>query len=286
MANGQEPTANSQKPTAPENLVPIGRFSKICRLSISSLRYYDEQGLLRPALVDPDSSYRYYRLSQVRIAETIRLLRAMDMPLDEVRQFLSEPDPVTARELLNAHQRRVEERIEEGQRILAYLRRLQGEDDYPEMSSVRARSFEPQDVLCMRACVPEQEVSGTWRAFAAELRGYVQRCGQPAVGPIGAIFPDPVHREEAVNLTVFLPVTGRFAPNGRIIADTIGGGLAATIMHLGPYTLLHRSYEQLVSWMQRHGHEMAGPPREIYWRGPTETEDPNSYETEVIWPVR
>src|ERR687898_457000 len=71
-----------------ENLVPIGRFSKICRLSVSSLRYYDELGLLRPALVDPDSSYRYYRLSQVRAAETIRLLRALDMPLEEVRRYL------------------------------------------------------------------------------------------------------------------------------------------------------------------------------------------------------
>ena len=34
-----------------ENLVFIGRFPKICRLSVASLRHYDELGLLRPKLV-------------------------------------------------------------------------------------------------------------------------------------------------------------------------------------------------------------------------------------------
>jgi DNA-binding transcriptional MerR regulator len=268
-----------------ENLVPIGRFSKICRLSVSSLRYYDELGLLRPALVDPDSSYRYYRLSQVRVAETIRLLRALDMPLEEVQHYLGERDPLAARDLLNRHQRRMEERVEEGQRILSYLRRLQGGEEYPANSPVRAHCFEPQDVLCIHACVPEQEVSGTWRSMAAELRAHLQRYRQQASGPIGAIFPDPVHNETAVHMTVYLPVTGNPEPRGRIVAERIEGGLAATILHLGPYALLHRSYEQLATWMQRHGHEMTGPPREVFLVGPTEVEDPNSYETEVVWPV-
>ena len=82
--------AAADRPTG--QLIPIGRFSKISRLSVSSLRYYDELGLLRPAHVDPDSSYRYYLLSQVRAAETIRLLRALDMPLDEVQRFVAESD--------------------------------------------------------------------------------------------------------------------------------------------------------------------------------------------------
>jgi effector-binding domain-containing protein len=86
-------------------------------------------------------------------------------------------------------------------------------------------------------------------------------------------------------MTVYLPVTGDPEPRGRIVAERIEGGLAATILRLGPYALLHRSYEQLATWMQRHGHEMTGPPREVFLVGPPEVEDPNSYETEVVWPV-
>lgn len=269
-----------------ENLVPIGRFSKICRLSVSSLRYYDELGLLRPALVDPDSSYRYYCLSQVRVAETIRLLRALDMPLDEVRHYLDERDQPAARDLLNRHQRRMEERVEEGQRILSYLRRLQGDDEYPVPLPVRARHFEPQEILCIHTCVPEQEVSGTWRSLAAELRTCLTRRQETASGPVGAIFPDLVHNDDAVHMTVFIPLESSILAEGRVVSGRIEGGMAATITHLGPYALLDRSYEQLARWMQQHGHEMSSPPREIFLVGPTDVADPNSYETEVIWPVR
>jgi len=268
-----------------EYLVPIGRFSKICRLSISALRYYDELGLLPPALVDPNSSYRYYRLSQVRTAETIRLLRALEMPLDEIHRFVAESNPAAVRELLNLHQLRMEERVEEGQRILTYLRRLQGDGDEPTAQPVRARHIATQDVLSISACVPETEVPGTWRTLAAELRDHLNRHGQRASGPIGAIFPDLVHNDDAVHMTVFMPTSDTPTSSGRIVAGRVDGGLAATIIHLGPYTLLDRSYELLVSWMQRHGRQIAGPPREIYWLGPTETDDPTSYETEVIWPV-
>jgi DNA-binding transcriptional MerR regulator len=63
-----------------KNLVPIGRFSRLCRLTIPALRHYDELGLLRPAAVDVDTGYRYYSLVQAGEAERIRLLRSIEMP--------------------------------------------------------------------------------------------------------------------------------------------------------------------------------------------------------------
>ena len=58
-----------------EQLVPIGRFSEATRLSVKALRHYDDIGLLRPAVTDPQSGYRYYRLGQANRAEAIRQLR-------------------------------------------------------------------------------------------------------------------------------------------------------------------------------------------------------------------
>ncbi len=198
-------------------LIPIGRFSKISRLSVSSLRYYDELGLLRPAHVDPDSSYRYYLLSQVRLAETIRLLRALDMPLEEVQRFVAEGDAPGARELLNLHERRMEERIAEGQRILAYLRRLQGGEGEDLPPDVHARNFSPLHILAIHVRVPETAVPGTWRELAVELRDYVRRCCELPAQPVGAIFPDPFHDERAVNMTVFIPTPERAPGHGRIV---------------------------------------------------------------------
>ena len=42
-------------------LTPIGRFSRITRLSVKALRHHDAIGLLEPDEVDPSSGYRYYR---------------------------------------------------------------------------------------------------------------------------------------------------------------------------------------------------------------------------------
>lgn len=41
-------------------LVPIGRFSRLCGLTVKALRHYDEIGLLKPARVDGSTGYRYY----------------------------------------------------------------------------------------------------------------------------------------------------------------------------------------------------------------------------------
>jgi DNA-binding transcriptional MerR regulator len=73
--------------------VPIGRFSKITRLSVKALPLYDEIGLLPPARVDPSSGYRYYDLGQANRAEAVRILRSVDMPLDEIRAILDTDDP-------------------------------------------------------------------------------------------------------------------------------------------------------------------------------------------------
>ena len=92
------------------NLVPIGRFSQICRLTITALRHYDDLGLLKPALVDPQSGYRYYSLEQVAAAELIRTLRAVEMPLDEIGAVLRAADPAIAQVALSRHRDRLLER--------------------------------------------------------------------------------------------------------------------------------------------------------------------------------
>ena len=74
-------------------LIPIGRFAKVSRLSVKSLRNYDQSGLLPAAFVDPQTSYRYYRLEQLARADAIRSLRMVDMPLHSIEELLDGDDP-------------------------------------------------------------------------------------------------------------------------------------------------------------------------------------------------
>ena len=71
-----------------KNLFSIGEISKLFHISISSLRHYENIVLLTPAYISPDSGYRYYSPRQFELFNTIRYLRALDMPLDEIADFL------------------------------------------------------------------------------------------------------------------------------------------------------------------------------------------------------
>jgi DNA-binding transcriptional MerR regulator len=86
--------------------MPIGRFARLTGLSVKALRHYDELGLLRPASVDTDTGYRSYSTAQVERAETIRLLRRLEVPLDDIATLLATDDPVRMRSVLLDHQRR------------------------------------------------------------------------------------------------------------------------------------------------------------------------------------
>lgn len=73
-------------------LFSIGDIAKLFHLSVSSLRHYESVGLLTPEYTDPDSGYRYYSTRQFEVLNTIRYLRALDMPLGEIADFLHNRD--------------------------------------------------------------------------------------------------------------------------------------------------------------------------------------------------
>jgi DNA-binding transcriptional MerR regulator len=73
-------------------LMTIGRFARITGLTVKALRHYDEVGLLRPATVDSETGYRSYSSGQVRRAERIRMLRRLELPLDDVATLVESED--------------------------------------------------------------------------------------------------------------------------------------------------------------------------------------------------
>ena len=73
----------------PKDLLSIGMFASLTRLSIKALRLYDGLGLLQPLHIDSQSGYRYYGKEQLAEARMIRNMREMDMPLATIRRVLA-----------------------------------------------------------------------------------------------------------------------------------------------------------------------------------------------------
>ena len=71
------------------NRMKISEFAQATGITRRNLLFYDEIGLLCPAMVDKNNKYRYYAYHQIDTANVITVLREIGMPLDEVLVLVS-----------------------------------------------------------------------------------------------------------------------------------------------------------------------------------------------------
>lgn len=83
-----------------QELFKIGEVAQMFHLSVGLLRHYAKAGLLSPEYTDPDTGYRYYSTRQLECLNTIRYLRALDMPLEQIADFLQNRDLDKIQEML------------------------------------------------------------------------------------------------------------------------------------------------------------------------------------------
>lgn len=73
-------------------LFQIGDIARMFCLSVGTLRHYEKIGLLIPEYIDVDTGYRYYSTRQFESLNTIRYLRVLDTPLEQIADFLRNRD--------------------------------------------------------------------------------------------------------------------------------------------------------------------------------------------------
>ena len=105
-----------------DTLLPIGRFGRLAGLTIGALRHYHEVGLLVPARVDDETSYRSYGASQLEDARLIARLRELDLGLAEIRAVV-QATPEAREDLLKAHRMRLTAFLSRTQRQIHWLNR-------------------------------------------------------------------------------------------------------------------------------------------------------------------
>jgi len=99
----------------------IGKLSKIVNLTPDTLRYYDEIGLLKPALISPETGYRYYTLDQAKDLARILELKDFDFPLAEIKKIISRADAPGMEAILR---KRYGELMQEKQRLTNAMEKL------------------------------------------------------------------------------------------------------------------------------------------------------------------
>ena len=73
-------------------MLKISEFSKLSHLTIKALRFYEKEGLLKPASIDEWSGYRYYETFQLGVAAKIKSYRQLDLSIDEIKAVFNGAD--------------------------------------------------------------------------------------------------------------------------------------------------------------------------------------------------
>lgn len=117
----------------------IGELSKIVDISIKTLRYYDEIGILPPTHIDQFTGYRYYDDESILNIEMIKSLKSVNFTLQEIKEYMINKDDklfLNKQEEIKKEIRFLEERY---RKLSIMIKKEQNE-------KVKVRSLLPKDL--------------------------------------------------------------------------------------------------------------------------------------------
>lgn len=122
-----------------KDYLTIGEVAKLTRLPISTLRYYDSEGIVKPYRKDKNTQYRYYKIYQVSILKMVIHLKKLGFNNKYIKEHLQNLDYSYTRKLMDEMVVKTQKEIErlyqlkreliENAKQLEYLSRLESEVD-------------------------------------------------------------------------------------------------------------------------------------------------------------
>ena len=266
----------------------IGEFSRLSRVTVKTLRYYDDAGLLKPAHVDRFTAYRYYSPGQLAELYLILSLKDLGLSLEQIRALIEEGVPAAQLQgmlrLKEAEVRQtVTAELERLDRIAARIRQLEQEETMPAYEVV-IKEAPAMRVAALRDVVEDY---GSQGPLWSELMGYVFGNGLKPSGPCLTIYYDEEYKEKDVDLEVVQPVEGPISQSERVrVFDLPAAPVLASTIHHGPYSGFNEAYSALMQWIMSNGYRIVGPNREVYLKTAADPGvTPEEFVTEVQFPV-
>lgn len=269
-----------------KELFSIGEVAKLFHISVSSLRHYESRGLLKPAYIAPTSGYRYYGLEQFEVLNTIRYLRALDMPLSAITEFLQNREVEHIEEKLQQHKAAVMKKQQELQRVAQKIEhRLQW------LRDAQTSVLDTISVLKLPAC------RVAWVENPLKIEGFfdmetpirsLDRSDAEAVvflGKVGlGISAEHLHQGNTAHYDgSFLVLDQEDIYTGRTIL--LPETLCVRIRFRGCHPEAQAYYNKLLSYVQEHHMHIAGFSREITLIDYGITNNPEKFVTEISIPV-
>jgi DNA-binding transcriptional MerR regulator len=264
-------------------MLTIGDFSRATLLTIKTLRYYHDTGLLEAAEVDPRSGYRRYLTNQIPQAQMIKRFRELRMPLNEIGQLLASPDGSTRNTIIAAHLRRLGNELGRTRSAVSELRSLFGPPAGP--ATISHRHIAPMSGAAIGERVDAKHAVSWLAGALAELHSTLVTQSRRAIAPAGGVFSDEIFAKGRGAATIYIPCEGPVETIGRVRAYHSPEIELATIVHAGSHRSIDIAYGALATHVARYERAADGPLREHYLVGPLDTSDESAWRTEIGWPI-
>ncbi|MDR0365566.1 MAG: MerR family transcriptional regulator [Bifidobacteriaceae bacterium] len=270
-----------------EGLLRIGLFSRLTAISVRMLRYYQEQGVLEPAAIDPFTGHRFYSPAQLMDAHWITRLRDAGLPVTEIGEVMAnrgEPERLHA--IMSTHGERLSDERARLDSMNAAFERISTYLQESTMDiNVHQRHMPAMTVAALRRILPSYNAEGElWQ----EIGPLMGQSGAPmpsdGSGIGGATFLDPDYRESDVDVEVWMQVTEPFTPVAPLECREIPGREIVVATLLGGYEGMPEVAGAIGAHIAGHGLQ-TGPMFNIYRVGPAQDPNPAAWVTDVCFPI-
>jgi DNA-binding transcriptional MerR regulator len=270
-------------------LYRIGQFSKITKVTVKALRFYEEEGLLEPEYTDATTGYRYYTSGQLPCAFKIVSLRQCGFAIPEIRQILAgrniaglfverkkelERFAVDTAEKLSSINHYIESMgkggemtyqvvIKELPRVLVYSKRkvVASYDEYFDLMPEIGRAL-------------------------AEVNPELKCANDPFYCFI--MYHDGEYKDRDIDIEYCEAVTGYGngkLPEGIEFKTIDRVPEAACVLHKGPYSRLPEAYAAVFKWIEDNDCITSDFPRESYIDGIWNKDSDEDWLTELQVPI-
>ncbi|TCC57532.1 MerR family transcriptional regulator [Kribbella pittospori] len=253
----------------------IGDFAAFGQVSPRMLRHYDAIGLLRPAVVDAVSGYRYYSADQFSRLNRIIALKDLGFSLQQVQEIVdAKLSAEELRGMLRLRQAQLEADLARGTAQLvsveARLRLIEKEGHMPTDDVVLKRIAPTRvaELSAICASYDGADISPVLQPLFVQLFERLCAAGVTPTGAAVAYYEDA--DEEQVRAHAAVPIdtgtdTGTDSGSSPDVEFLELPELpqAATIVHKGDMMEADRSMQTLARWIEDNGYRSLGYAREV-----------------------
>ncbi len=261
-------------------LYKIGMFANMNRITIKTLRYYDEQNLLKPAYVE-ENGYRYYAASQIADLHRILALRGMGFSIEDIQKILHGEEE---KKLLQIKKQEILKEIAALTAKLAEVESYLHKDENALTTPVLIKKIPEVTVCTMEKKIESYDaLFEIMPQMGEEMENLGCICAQPEY--CFTQYLEPGYRENDIHIEVCQAVTEQKENAQNVQFKVLPETEAACVFHKGSYDNFHKSYAVVLNYIEENGYEICGNIRESYIDGVWNKDKTEDWLSEIQIPV-